>query len=97
MFDNYLNICNFVVDTTPLTDDQRLGIVLKLNSLKKIELALRWLWINQRKLNSNKCNVVVSGHKYGKKNTRFDIEYFMKLYAFLVERDLQQTLLEYVT
>lgn len=41
--------------------------------------------------------MVVSGHKYGKKNTRFDIEYFMKLYAFLVERDLQQTLLEYVT
>ena len=92
-----MNICNFAVDTAPLTDDQRLGIVLKLNSLKKIELALRWLWINQRKLNSNKCNMVVSGQKHGQKNTRFDIKYFMKLYAFLVERDLKQTLLQYIT
>ena len=57
------DICNFADDTTPYTIDMTLeNLMAKLECAAKS--ALEWFHFNGMKLNSNKCHLLVCGHKY---------------------------------
>ena len=73
LFNVYLNdlffflkdvgICNFADDTNTFISDESLENVLK--SLEKNSmLAIRWIENNYMKLNTDKCNLIVSGYKH---------------------------------
>ena len=57
------NICNFADDTTPYVSD----LCLK-NVMEKLEdhseIAITWFECNNMKLNTDKCRLLVSGHRY---------------------------------
>ena len=57
------NICNFADDTTPFVCDLNLKTVMeKLESHS--EIAITWFECNYMKLNTDKCHLLVSGHKF---------------------------------
>ena len=58
-----IEVCNFADDTTPYVCDDTLQVVLE-----KLEyysdLAMSWFESNFMKLNTDKCHLLVSGHRY---------------------------------
>ena len=58
-----INICNFAGDTTSYTVDMCLEVLMtKLECATHI--AMEWFRYNGMKLNSDKCNLLVCGHKF---------------------------------
>ena len=58
-----VGICNFADDTTIHISDKSLENVLK--SLEKNSmLAIRWFENNYRKVNTDKCRLILSDYKY---------------------------------
>ena len=86
------DICNFADDTTPYTIDMTLeNLMAKLECAAKS--ALEWFHFNGMKLNSNKCHLLVCGHKYEcmlcKINKTQIIEaHFVKLLGVTIESEL---------
>ena len=86
------DICNFADDTTPYTIDMTLeNLMAKLECAAKSEL--EWFHFNGMKLNSNKCHLLVCGHKYEcmlcKINKTQIIEaHFVKLLGVTIESKL---------
>ena len=57
------NVCNFADDTTPFICNKNLDFVLndlELNS----SIAIDWFQSNYMKMNSDKCHLLVAGHKF---------------------------------
>ena len=58
-----IDVCNFADDTTPYVCDKSVQV-----ALEKLEhhsdLALSWFESNYMKLNTDKCHLLISGHKY---------------------------------
>ena len=58
-----IEVCNFADDTTPYVCDESLQVVLE-----KLEhhsdIAISWFECNYMKLNTDKCHLLVSGHRY---------------------------------
>ena len=56
-------MCNFADDTTPYVCDDNLQVVLE-----KLEhhsdIAISWFECNYMKLNTDKCHLLVSGHRH---------------------------------
>lgn len=73
LFNIYLNdlfftlndVCNFADDTTPYVCDLSLQRVLE-QLEHHCDLAINWFDCNFMKLNTDKCHLLVSGHKYEK-------------------------------
>ena len=58
-----IDVCNFADDTTPYVCDESLQTVM--NKLEHhSDLAIIWFKSNYMKLNTDKCNLLISGHKY---------------------------------
>ena len=58
-----IDVCNFADDTTPYVCDQNLENVLsKLE--QNSELAISWFNYNYMKMNTEKCHLIISGHKH---------------------------------
>ena len=58
-----IDVCNFADDTTPFVCDINLETVLiKLET--NSEIAIAWFDSNYMKLNTEKCHLIVSGHRY---------------------------------
>ena len=57
-----VNVCNFADDTTPFVCDLNLEVVL--TQLEECsELVIAWFQNNYMKLNTDKCHLLVAGHK----------------------------------
>ena len=58
-----IEVCNFADDTTPYVCDENIQIVME-----KLEhhsdIAISWFECNYMKLNTDKCHLLVSGHRY---------------------------------
>ena len=60
---DYTKVCNFADDTTYFASDK--DIVSMINRLKHDSfLAIEWFQNNCMKLNKDKCNLLVGGHKH---------------------------------
>ena len=57
------NICNFADDTTPFVCDLNLKTVMETLESHS-EIAITWFECNYMKLNTDKCHLLVSGHKF---------------------------------
>ena len=57
------NICNFADDTTPYVSDLCLKTVME-KLEEDSEIAITWFECNYMKLNTDKCHLLVSGHKF---------------------------------
>ena len=57
------NICNFADDTTPFVCDLSLKTVMETLESHS-EIAITWFECNYMKLNTDKCHLLVSGHKF---------------------------------
>jgi len=57
------NVCNFADDTTPYVCDKSLKNVLE-KLEQNSEIAISWFKTNYMKLNTDKCHLLISGHKY---------------------------------
>ena len=58
-----VNVCNFANDTTPFVCNLNLGVVLtRLEECS--ELVIAWFQNNYMKLNTDKCHLLVAGHKF---------------------------------
>ena len=58
-----MNVCNFADDTTPFVCDLNLEVVL--TQLEECsELVIAWFQNNYMKLNTDKCHLLVAGHKF---------------------------------
>jgi len=60
---NETNVCNFADDTTPYVCDKSLKNVLE-KLEQNSEIAISWFKTNYMKLNTDKCHLLISGHKY---------------------------------
>ena len=58
-----MNVCNFANDTTPFVCNLNLGVVLTLLE-ECSELVIAWFQNNYMKLNTDKCHLLVAGHKF---------------------------------
>ena len=58
-----VNDCNFADDTTPFVCDLYLEVVLT-QLEESSELVIAWLQNNCMKLNTDKCYLLVAGHKF---------------------------------
>jgi len=58
-----IEVCNFADDTTPFVCDQELFVVIE-KLEKHANLAIVWFENNFMKLNTDKCHLLVSGHKF---------------------------------
>ena len=58
-----IDVCNFADDTTPYVCDDSLQVVLEKLEYHS-DLAISWFESNFMKLNTDKCHLLVSGHKY---------------------------------
>ena len=57
------NVWNFADDTTPFTGNKNLGFVL--NELERnSNIAIDWFQNNYMNMNSDKCHLLVAGHKF---------------------------------
>ena len=57
------NVCNFPDDTTPFICNKNLDFVL--NELERnSNFAIDWFQNNYMKMNSDKCHLLVAGHKF---------------------------------
>ena len=59
---NEIDICNFADDTTPYVCDSNLKSVLE-KLEHNSELVIAWFEMNYMKLNTDKCNLFISGNK----------------------------------
>ena len=88
-----VGICNFADDTTIHISDKSLENVLK--SLEKNSmLAIRWFENNYRKVNTDKCRLIVSDYKYEQvlANVGKDLIWEsndVKLLGVTIDRDLK--------
>ena len=58
-----MNVCNFSNDTTSFLCDLNLEVVL--TQLEECsELVIAWFQNNYMKLNTDKCHLLVAGHKF---------------------------------
>ena len=57
------NVCNFADDTTPYVSDLCLKTVME-KLEEDSEIAITWFECNYMKLNTDKCHLLVSGHKF---------------------------------
>jgi len=57
-----IDVCNFADDTSPYVCDMDIQIVLNKLEINS-DLALSWFENNYMKLNTDKCHLLVSGHK----------------------------------
>ena len=57
------NICNFADDTNPYVSDLCLKTVME-KLEEDSEIAITWFECNYMKLNTDKCHLLVSGHKF---------------------------------
>ena len=57
-----INICNFADDMTPFVWDETLGSVIELEG--DSDFAIFWFENNYKKLNTDKCHLLISGTKY---------------------------------
>ena len=57
-----VNVCNLANDTTPLVCDLNLEVVLT-QLEESSELVIAWFQNNYMKLNTDKCHLLVAGHK----------------------------------
>ena len=103
LFNIYLNdlffflkdvgICNFADDTTTYISDESLENVLK--SLEKNSmLAIHWFENNYMKSNTDKCRLIVSGHKHEQVWTNIGKDLVwessdVKLLGITTDRDLK--------
>ena len=55
-------ICNFAHDTAPFICDKNLDIVLE-QLEQECSIVLKWFENNDKKINSGKCHLFVSGNK----------------------------------
>ena len=60
-----INVCNFAVDTTPYFCHEELQVVLE-KLEKHSDFCIKWFENNYMKLNTDKCHLLVSGHKHEK-------------------------------
>jgi len=60
---NNIDVCNFADDTSPSVCDMDLKVVLEKLEFHS-DLALGWFESNFMKLNTDKCHLLVSGHKH---------------------------------
>ena len=59
---NKIDVSYFSNDTTPFVCCKNPAVVEKLE--RNSELAIHWLEDNYMKLNTDKCHLLISGHKY---------------------------------
>ena len=57
------NVCNFADDMTPYVRNKNLEFVL-LKLEEQSNIAIKWFENNYRKMNSDKCHLLISGNKY---------------------------------
>ena len=59
----YYDVCNFTDGTTPFVCDKNLQFILtKLENHS--DIAIKWFENNYMKINSDKCHLFTSGHKF---------------------------------
>ena len=58
-----MNVCNLADDTTLFVSDLNLEVVLA-QSEECSELVIAWFQNNYMKLNTDKCHLLVAGHKF---------------------------------
>ena len=58
-----IDVCNFADDTTPYVCNQNLQVVIEKLEYHS-DLAVTWFESNLMKLNTDKCHLLVSGHKF---------------------------------
>ena len=59
----YYDVCNFADGTTPFVYDKDLQFILtKLENHS--DIAIKWFENNYMKMNSDKCHLFISGHKF---------------------------------
>ena len=63
LFDNETDVCNYADDNTLHTCDISLTCLME-KIEKASEIALEWFEYNGMKLNPDKCQLLISGHKY---------------------------------
>ena len=62
-FLNEIEVCNFADDTTPFVCNKNLSELLE-KLEQNSELAIQWFENNYMKLNTDKCHLLMCGHKY---------------------------------
>ena len=60
---NDVDICNYADDATPNVCDSSLKVVIK-KLEKSSQLAIRWFNHNYMKLNAEKCEFLITGHRF---------------------------------
>ena len=72
-----IDICNFAVDKTPYICDSNLKSALETLEHNS-DLAIVWFEMNYIKLNSDKCNLLVSGNQNGQISAKLDSDIVWK-------------------
>ena len=60
---NDVDICNYADDTTPNVCDSSLKVVIE-KLEKSSQLAIKWFNHNYMKLNAEKCEFLITGHRF---------------------------------
>ena len=72
-----IEICNFADDITPYICDSNLKSALETLEHNS-DLAIVWFEMNYMKLNSDKCNLLVSGNQNGQISAKLDSDIVWK-------------------